>query len=173
MISCICIYGEKTSGEVQEHLSQALIIFPLFLITKLPGGYKTEDAGWLRKKVQKNFTNTKRWKKSYWNSFHFLCPALCDVGIAWSSQGKFTRLQYLSRHLCIWALTSKATLQNKYLLREAYSCCLWGTLGLHFLLFTVTSRIKILWWSISPSLFSYFRISVLLFLKLERDIVQK
>lgn len=40
-------------------------------------------------------TSTKRWKKSYWDCFHLLCPALSDVGIAWSSQGTFTRLSTL------------------------------------------------------------------------------
>lgn len=67
---------------------------------------------------------------------------------------------YLSFTLVfIWAFTSKAALQNKYLLRKGHSFYLWGTLGLLSLLFTVNSRIKILRSSIS---LLYFYISVYL-----------
>lgn len=126
---------------------------PLFLITKVPGEYKTERCRLTAKEGVKNFTSTKRWKKSHRNSFYLLCPALSDVGIAWSSQGKFTRFSTL-QYLFSFELLHQKPLYRKNICKEKHIVVIYEAHLETFLLFTVSSRIKILRWSISPSLFS-------------------
>lgn len=64
-------------------------------------------------------------KINCWNYFHLHCQALSDAVIASSSQEKVSKLHYLAMCVFISAFersgSVKDTVQNKYLLRDAYS----------------------------------------------------